>query len=54
MKEPKNHRCPICNIKIDWNKLPNRNIFRGKCPNCDMKFTYMNGVIFSDPKFTKE
>jgi len=47
-------RCPVCNVEIGWSQLPEPNTFRGKCPNCGMGFTFMNGTIFSDPKFSKK
>jgi len=47
-------RCPVCNVEIGWSQLPEPNKFRGKCPNCGMGFTFMNGTIFSDPKFSKK
>lgn len=52
--KPKTERCPVCNIEIGWNQLPTPNTYRGKCPNCGMNFTFMNGTIISDPKFSKK
>ena len=54
VKTPKNEMCPVCNVEIGWNQLPAPNTYRGKCPNCGMGFTFMNGTIVSDPKFSKK
>lgn len=50
--QPKNEKCPVCNIEIDWTPLPAPNTFKGRCSNCGMGFTFMNGTIVSDPKFS--
>ena len=50
----KKTNCPVCNVEIGWDQLPLPNTYRGKCPNCGMGFTSMNGSIISDPKFSKK
>ena len=52
--QPKNERCPVCNVEIGWNQTSTPNTFKGRCPNCGMGFTFMNGTIVSDPKFSKK
>jgi len=52
--QPKNERCPVCNVEISWNQTSTPNVFKGKCPNCSMGFTFMNGMIVSDSKFSKK
>lgn len=54
VKTPKNEMCPVCNVEINWNQTSTPNTFKGRCPNCGMNFTFMNGTIISDPKFSKK
>lgn len=54
VKTPKNEKCPVCKVEISWIPLESPNTFRGNCPKCGMGFTFMNGAIVSDPKFSKK
>lgn len=50
----KNIDCPICHIGINWKHTNVSGILRGNCPKCGMGFIDNNGMIVSDPKFSKK
>jgi len=50
---PKNIKCPVCKIELNWTATNTLNTFKGSCSKCGIKFTYMNETIISDPKFSK-
>ena len=50
----KNIDCPICHIGINWKHTNVSGILRGICPKCGMGFIDNNGMIVSDPKYSKK
>lgn len=46
--------CPVCHIGITWKHTNVSGVLRGHCPKCEMGFIDNNGMIISDPKFSKK
>ncbi|MHA1671496.1 MAG: hypothetical protein ACTSV5_13100 [Promethearchaeota archaeon] len=36
----RSEKCPICDVKIEWDKLKALKTPKGTCPNCGRDFRY--------------